>query len=179
MKIYLVRHTAVDVPPGTCYGQTDVPLKASFEQEAQAVANRLREMKIDPTEPNAVFSSPLSRCKLLAHYCGFGTAILDNRLKELNFGRWEQQRWDDLDMAEWRADWINNPAPEGESFTQMYERVASFLDELKTCTANKALIFTHGGVINCARVHFGQADISRAFDNMPGYGEIMVLIVNC
>ena len=31
MVIYFMRHTAVDVPQGVCYGQTDVPLKPTFE----------------------------------------------------------------------------------------------------------------------------------------------------
>ncbi|MBQ1753914.1 MAG: hypothetical protein II002_03155 [Bacteroidales bacterium] len=34
MEVILLRHTTPDVPVGTCYGQTDVPLKASFEEEA-------------------------------------------------------------------------------------------------------------------------------------------------
>lgn len=45
MKVYLVRHTSVDVAPGTCYGQTDVPLRASFQEEAEACKRpfRIRE----------------------------------------------------------------------------------------------------------------------------------------
>ena len=35
MNVYLVRHTSVNVPRGTCYGNTDVPLTDSFENEAQ------------------------------------------------------------------------------------------------------------------------------------------------
>ena len=35
MELILIRHTSVDVPPGVCYGQTDVPLKSTFEQEAE------------------------------------------------------------------------------------------------------------------------------------------------
>jgi broad specificity phosphatase PhoE len=27
MPLILIRHTAVDVQPGTCYGQADVPLR--------------------------------------------------------------------------------------------------------------------------------------------------------
>ncbi len=38
MVIYLMRHTAVDVPQGVCYGQTDVPLKPTFEMEATQTA---------------------------------------------------------------------------------------------------------------------------------------------
>ena len=32
MEVIFIRHTSVDVPPGVCYGQTDVPLRNSFEQ---------------------------------------------------------------------------------------------------------------------------------------------------
>ena len=35
MEIYLIRHTSVDVPAGYAYGQTDVPLKPTFEEEAE------------------------------------------------------------------------------------------------------------------------------------------------
>ena len=34
MEVTFIRHTSVDVPPGVCYGQSDVPLRDSFEQEA-------------------------------------------------------------------------------------------------------------------------------------------------
>ena len=34
MEVILIRHTTPDVPTGTCYGQSDVPLKETFEEEA-------------------------------------------------------------------------------------------------------------------------------------------------
>ncbi len=37
MEVILIRHTSVDVPPGVCYGQTDVPLKPTFEQEPESL----------------------------------------------------------------------------------------------------------------------------------------------
>ena len=37
IEIYLIRHTSVDVPAGYVYGQTDVPLKASFEEDGSPV----------------------------------------------------------------------------------------------------------------------------------------------
>jgi len=169
MKIYLVRHTAVKIPQGMCYGQTDVSLQETFESEALIVKNNLKNMETD-----AIFSSPLSRCTRLANYCGFDKPVLDERLKELNFGDWETQNWNDIDMSVWNTDWINNPAPNGESFMQMYDRVASFFDELKTNHSYKSvLVFAHGGVISCARVYFQQADIKKTFDLMPEYGEIV------
>ena len=34
MEVYMIRHTSVGVPKGTCYGWTDVPIADTFEQEA-------------------------------------------------------------------------------------------------------------------------------------------------
>ena len=172
MKVYLTRHTAVDVPAGICYGQTDVPLRSTFEEEAKIVSEKLKGI-----QPDAVFSSLLSRCTRLADYCGFPNVILDNRLKELNFGDWEGKEWDEIDMRVWETDWMNTPAPNGESFVQMYDRVASFFDELKISGYNTIFVFTHGGVVNCARVYFGQADISKAFEMKTGYGEVVEIII--
>lgn len=169
MKISLVRHTSVDVPQGMCYGRTDVPLnKKSFEEEATAVDANLRKKEFDVT-----FSSPLSRCRSLAAFCGYEEPLFDNRLKELHFGDWETQRWDEIDMSIWENDWVNPPPPNGESFMQMYERVASFFDDLKKESYRSVVIFTHGGVISCARVYFEQADINKTFELMPKYGEIV------
>jgi alpha-ribazole phosphatase len=167
MKIYIVRHTAVGVN-GICYGQTDVPLKDTFESEAEVVRHKLKDMRFD-----AVFSSPLSRAKRLAEYCGYTDIQLYDRLKELHFGDWEMQEWDKLNMQEWEKDWINTPAPNGESFRQMYDRVASFLDELKESQYTSVVVFAHGGVINCFRVYFGEADMADAFDKPVEYGEIL------
>ena len=168
MKIYLVRHTSVDVPTGTCYGQTDVPLRNTFEDEAAIVYKNLADTNID-----RAFSSPLSRCKRLSVFCKYTDTIIDTRLKELNFGDWEKQRWNDLDMSIWENDWINTPVPNGESFMQMYDRIASFFDDLRQESYNSVVVFTHGGVINCARVYFGQTDLEKSFDLMSQYGEIV------
>ena len=46
MKLYLIRHTSVDVPQGTCYGQSNVPLKSSFEEEAEIVKQNLNGIEV-------------------------------------------------------------------------------------------------------------------------------------
>ncbi|MBR5084320.1 MAG: histidine phosphatase family protein, partial [Prevotella sp.] len=81
MEITLIRHTRVAVPPGTCYGWSDVPVADTFEQEAEVVRQRLHEMPFD-----AVYTSPLKRARILAEYCGFANAIADPRLREMNMG---------------------------------------------------------------------------------------------
>ena len=88
MEVILVRHTSVDVPPGTCYGQTDVALRSTFSEEAEAVYRRLAGY----APFDRVYTSPLSRCIRLAEYGGYADAVRDSRLLELNFGAWEMQR---------------------------------------------------------------------------------------
>ena len=47
MNVYLIRHTSVAVPQGTCYGQSDVPVKDSFEEEATAVLRQIKDIRFD------------------------------------------------------------------------------------------------------------------------------------
>ena len=86
MEIYLIRHTSVDVPAGYAYGQTDVPLKPTFEEEAEEVKKGLSDHTFDK-----VWTSPLTRCVRLANYCGFPEAEREDRIKEVNFGECEMK----------------------------------------------------------------------------------------
>ncbi|MDR0431475.1 MAG: alpha-ribazole phosphatase [Tannerellaceae bacterium] len=174
MKIYLVRHTSVDVPEGYTYGQTDVALKNTFETEAEAVKNNLSGLAFDK-----VWCSPLTRCVRLADYCGYPDAVRDDRIKELNFGEWEMKSWDELNAdprsEEWFANWMTTPAPGGESFSDQHVRVAAFLDEVRESHYQQVCVFAHGGVLTNARVYAGEYVLERAFENMPSYGEIIEL----
>lgn len=129
MKITLIRHTRVAVETGICYGWSDVGVAPSFETEASRVKENISNEQFD-----IVYSSPLSRCRKLAAFCGFHEPILDDRLKELNFGEWEMKKWDDLTdprLELWYKDWIHLPAGGGESYENQCRRVAQFLDELR------------------------------------------------
>ena len=174
MELYLIRHTSVDVPAGYSYGQTDVPLRDSFETEAETVKKGLQLISADK-----VYTSPLSRCVRLASYCGFEDAWKDDRIKELNFGSWEMKSWDELSSdprsEAWFNDWINVPAPSGESLQDQYTRVSHFLNEIRESDLQKVCIFAHGGVLTCARVYAGEYDLKEAFKNVPSYGTVIRL----
>lgn len=174
MNLYLIRHTCVDVPQGVCYGQSDVPLKATFMEEAEKVIAQIKHLKFDK-----VFTSPLSRCRRLADYCGFENALVDNRLQEINFGSWELQRWDEItdpNLHYWYQDWQHVAATQGESFNDLYKRFTDFIYDLPNVIDNIA-IFTHGGIINCARIYTGVTTIDKMFDNTPDYGSVTHLML--
>lgn len=172
MEVILIRHTSVDVPPGICYGQTDVPLKPSFEQEAAVTAENLKVyLPFDH-----VYTSPLTRCVRLATYCGYPDAERDKRLMELNFGSWEMKSFDNNDdprLKEWYADYLNVAATGGESFAMQYQRVSQFLDELKTKSYKRVAIFAHGGVLICAQIYAGVITAEEAFSALTPYGGII------
>lgn len=175
MKVYLIRHTSVDVAPGTCYGQTDVPLRDTFEQEAAVCRSRIEGIAFDH-----VYTSPLSRCTRLAAYCGYPGAERDSRLMEINCGKWEMQRYDDITdprIYQWYEDYLHIPTTGGESFMELYGRVSAFMDELKKKPYENVLVFAHGGVLICAQAYAGVVPIEKGFDALSPYGGMVEIII--
>lgn len=176
MQITFVRHTAVDVEPGVCYGISDVNVKPSFPEEASVVKGNI-EAVVDKMgkDFDAVFSSPLTRCRMLADYCGYPEAVSDNLLLEMNFGEWEMQRYDDIKdprLQQWFDDWINVSPPGGESFANQNNRVRNFIDDMKNSGYQEILVFCHAGIIMNAMLIAGSADINNVFNNQPSYGSL-------
>lgn len=171
MKVVLIRHTSVDVPPGTCYGWSDVPVRDTFVEEAEET--RLSLLKYGSFDH--VYSSPLTRARLLAAYCLPGVRpTLDERLKEMNMGDWEMKPYDEIDdphLQEWFDDYMHLPTSNGESFPLIYQRVAAFLDELRQKPYQQVAVFAHGGVLICAGIYAGLfAADEHAFEHTTPYG---------
>ena len=171
MKLVFIRHTSVNVPKGVCYGNTDVDLAPSFPQEARAVTDKLRTYQLDKT-----YCSPLSRCVKLAEFCGYPDAIRDNRLKEINFGAWEMQSYDDITdpkLQEWFDDYINVRPPEGESVIDQRNRLENFIEEIKSRNKESVIgIFTHGGILINALVAYGNKTYDEVYNDIPPYAAI-------
>ncbi|MGN1376613.1 MAG: alpha-ribazole phosphatase [Prevotella sp.] len=168
MEVIMIRHTSVDVAKGTCYGWTDVPVAQSFEKEATITKSQLESMTFD-----AVFSSPLTRARLLAGFCGFDNPVIDDRLKEINMGDWEMRMFDEIkddNLQRWYDDYINCTPTNGESYMMLYKRVASFFDELKTKPYKRVAIFAHGGVLMCGGVYAGLFTIKDSIKHLVPFG---------
>jgi len=169
MEIVLVRHTSVDVPAGTCYGQTDVPVASTFEAEAAVTKRALKAY----VPFDRVYSSPLSRAMQLAAYCGYPDATTDVRLMEMSMGQWEMQRYSDISdpyLQQWYDDYLHLPTPGGESFPMLYARVAAFLDELRAQPYRRVAVFAHGGVLISAGLYGGLFDSAHAWEHQTGFG---------
>ncbi len=161
MEFYLIRHTRVKVPEGTCYGQTDVAPADTFPWEVSQVLQKLKE-----AGPLRFFSSPLKRCLLLARALSPSPVETDERLMEMDFGAFEMQAWDALDAAHlqgWMEDYVNRRCPGGESYQDLQQRsVASFRDISARGHPGVALV-VHGGVIRAILSHVLPLPLNRSF----------------
>lgn len=173
MTLTFIRHTSVHVEPGICYGWSDVATAHTFREEAEKVRTNIKGISFD-----TVYCSPLTRCRQLAAFCGYENPHIDKRLKELNFGSWEMQRWDaitDPELQLWYKDWIHRPAGGAESYMDQYRRVSEFLDEIRNTPQKQCCIFTHRGVIACALVYAHHCTIEKSFDEDIPYGSQTVI----
>lgn len=173
MEVYLIRHTTPAVTKGMIYGHTDVPLSDSFNDEKKIVLSRL------PLPVDAVYSSPSVRCTSLATQMAH-EVIIDQRLREINFGLWEGKTWDSISPEEldpWMADFVNCCPPGGESMVQMSRRVIGFWNELRCKSYSTVALVTHAGVIRLIMTATGGKPLQSAFDIKVDYGE--VFLVSC
>lgn len=168
-----IRHTRVTVPPGVCYGQSDVALAKTYAEEMAAVKTQTDWYRFE-----AVYCSPLARCRQLAEDLFPGQAIgFDPRLMELNFGQWEMQPWDTISQTPraqaWFADYVNVRTPGGESFADLIGRTGAFLDELKQQPFQNVAIVAHGGIVRALDCLINGTDPIDAFKSNVDYGQLI------
>lgn len=153
MKLWLLRHAAVTLPAGLCYGASDVPADAALTREAAQAFAPL------PPPGTPVWVSGLLRAQqmagaLQAERPELGAARIDTRLNEMDFGAWELQRWDAVPRSafdEWMADFAHHRFGGAESTQMLLYRVAAALGELRPATSTDVVWVTHAGVIRAVQ----------------------------
>lgn len=173
MAIYFIRHTAPQIEKGICYGQSDIPLAATFDQEAVAIQRKI------PGKIVLAYSSPLLRCRKLASILTGGQYVIDNRLLELNFGDWELMAWDQVpsqDLQAWMNDFVSQATPKGESYLNLYERTIDFWQSIEQLGKQEnILVITHGGVIRAIQAYINSIPLEDSFSFKINYGHICKL----
>lgn len=152
--LYLVRHAETDWnTAGRYQGQSDPPLSARGEMQAQHLASSLASIHV-----SAVLTSPLQRARktalALAERVGLA-AVSDDRLMELGFGKWEgltqaevKSRWPEL-LRMWKKAPDQTGFPGGETLHDLRCRVQSFLSDMAQ-QPGPVLAVTHEAVIRVA-----------------------------
>jgi alpha-ribazole phosphatase len=177
VSIFLVRHTAPDIKPGIVYGDSNVPVHE--EEFARVMPD------ISAALPSAalVISSPLSRCRRLADFLqiasGEREVRVDDRLRERALGRWQGGTWEDIpteEMAALRANYLDYPAPGGESIRALRDRVvAAFEDAWSAALGRPLVLVCHAGPIACIIAHWRGDLLKPGLRPTAGCGDVLRL----
>jgi len=169
--IYLIRHTKPFISPGICYGQSDIDVFSTFKGELSNI-----RLKLAVDASFKFISSPLQRCKILAEGLSNNSTIkFENRLKELNFGDWENVLWNEIPkepLKEWADNFVENAPPQGESLQELSNRVLEFWHTLDHSNTNY-VITAHDGVLRVILAHLLETPLNKAFTLKINYGEVI------
>lgn len=182
-RIWLVRHGQTDWnAAGRWQGQTPFapPLNATGHAQAQALAEELARASYD-----AIYSSDLLRAKQTAEIIAvrIGLPVLfDARLREVSLGAWEGllgaevERDFPLELAERRTDPANQRPPDGETVTEVAERVRAVLSNIHGARpVGSVIVVTHGVTMATALCLAHGLPLASVFDQLPHNAHPMVV----
>ncbi|OAB46117.1 histidine phosphatase family protein [Paenibacillus glacialis] len=157
LELVCVRHGRTQWNKDKRYlGHTDIGILPESLTELLSVKEELEGRKF-----HQVFCSDLKRCRETLEWA-YPTppdkVVFDQRLREMDFGDWEGQTYDQLKDSSIYREWLDNPQsvtpPRGESWGHFQERLNHFMDNLagfikenNDNVVSSVLIVTHGGVI--------------------------------
>lgn len=163
-------------------GSTDVDLTDLGLEQASALAQRLRQVRID-----AMFTSPLRRCVQTAEAVTSITgrkSDLTPDIRECHFGEWENLTLEEV-MEGWADDfqrWVSDeqvPPPGGESWPQLGERVVRWFDAAAERYDGRTVLgVMHGGPIMWLARHVLQLPRETMSHFMIEPASVSVLQVN-
>jgi probable phosphoglycerate mutase len=161
-EIWLVRHGETEWTVSRQHtGTTDIPLTAVGEERARALSAMLRSRSFA-----LVMTSPLQRARRTAELAGFGDAVVDPRLVELNYGEYEGRTT--AEIHEQSPDWYlwRDGSPGGESMKEAGARADAVIEELSSA-AGDVLLFGHG--------HFSRVLGARLLGLPASEGRLLIL----
>lgn len=179
MTLALVRHgrTAWN-QERRMQGQSDISLDASGEEQARAAGQLLARASWQ-----GLRSSPLTRARetaaIIGDVLGLGESVLEDRLRERDFGAAEG-----MPVAEAAERWPSADYPDAEPLDVVRERAGGVLRELLAQQASLVVVshgvFLRAGVEQltgdaCPRILNGQVVLVDADPERPGFATARIL----
>jgi probable phosphoglycerate mutase len=161
-RLFAVRHGETEWSLSNRHtGTTDIPLTEAGRDGAKHVGEALSG------RPFAlVLTSPLSRARDTAALAGFPDAIVDDDLREWNYGDYEGLKT--VDIRNDRPGWFlwDDGVPNGETFDDIAARADHVIARVRAVDGD-ALVFAHGHLLRVLG--------SRWIDQPPGFGRHLIL----
>jgi probable phosphoglycerate mutase len=153
--VYFVRHgeTVWNVENKIC-GATDIELTELGHRQAIETGKRILEEGIKADE---ILYSPLIRAAETARHISEITgipAVMEPRLIEQNFGKWESTARDGLEFKKAKEDFCCRYEG-GESMLHLAQRIYNLLDEIRKESDSKTYILVaHNGIARVVQSYF-------------------------
>ncbi len=153
-RITLICHATTRALRAAAFGGDD-SLDEIGKEKAQSLAGSLGQV-------DHCWTSPALRARETATALGL-TAVVDERLRDCDYGRWTGLRFQQVLLREPRklVAWIRKPesAPHGgEAIPQLLQRVAAWIAD-RSREQGHTVAVTHSAVIRAAVVHVIQAQL--------------------
>lgn len=175
VRIYLVRHAeAMGNVQEFIQGRIDTDISEKGYRQLECLAERFRSLPIE-----AVYSSPLRRAMTTAEAVNryHGLPIIRNEgIIEINCGKMEGMKWAELpekfpaELDAWNYRINEFIAPDGESTSQVYDRMKAAVDGIAAENIGKTIaVISHGMAI---KAYLNYAD-GREWKNYadPGWAD--------
>jgi probable phosphoglycerate mutase len=168
--LYLCRHG--DTPwsgERRLAGRTDLPLTEAGEQNARQLGTRLHGVVFE-----RVLVSPLVRARRTAELARVGPADVDDRLVEMNFGRYDGRTVDEIrrDRPGWT--YLRDGCPDGEGPDDVGRRADAVLADIEGASGNVAL-FAHSVLLRVLAARYLGLPVAAGGMLMMSPGSLSIL----
>jgi broad specificity phosphatase PhoE len=150
---------------GRVMGRNPIELDAEGRAQVERAVPLARELGIE-----VIVSSPQPRARQSAEIiaAGIGTAAIgeDERLAEVQYGRWEGMVFDDLikdpEYVRYRERPLDCPTPGGETIEQVQSRgIEAIAGAIGANPGRRILFVSHGDIIRTVLAHFMGLDLGQ------------------
>jgi len=158
LRLLLARHGEIDGNGGRYIGVTDLPISASGQTQAKALAEAVASFR-----PGFCFCSPMLRTRqtaeIVLQQAGCGISCLPE-LREVDFGLWEGLTFEEISdrypelTAAWASKGLEFSFPEGEKIKDFWNRVRTVARKFTASSEETVLVVSHGGVIRALVCYF-------------------------
>lgn len=182
-RIVLIRHGETEWNRlGRFQGRTDVPLNQEGLEQAERLAQRLKEVPL-----TKIYTSPLIRARKTAEIVNdyHGVEIIpEEGLTEVDHGHWTgmfKSQVMEMDGERYKT-WLTRPdtlvMPEGESLADVYRRSVGVMEKIiENNVGETILVCSHDAVNKVLLCHFLGLGLSNFWKFKQGNGCINIIDV--
>jgi broad specificity phosphatase PhoE len=185
IKFFLVRHGQTEWNlEGRYQGVTNTKLTSEGQKQAELAAKYLSRVNFA-----GFYSSPIGRtietAEIFKKVLNMDYQVREN-LKELNFGKWEGLKFDDIvtkyntDFQNWIKNPFENPPTDGESFSNIIKRGSQEINKILNENEDDSniLLITHGGFIVAMLVQWLMIPPQRWSSVIQNHGAINTVVID-